>query len=224
MNKTAILAIALLTLPALAQDQHVSLVFDQTKHNDTSLSTGGPAIDLSTDNSTGFGIRYGFTAAHFGPTALEFEATYRPRGNEKYLKENGMEVSYANSGGFEEVKMSEEYLAAGVGLKWTQVVDFGFILEVRQESMNLHLTEAGTSYTGRSATTRPWLRLHAGYTFPVQAAIKPFVNLGYDFALAKKTTSTSDISGPLVNSFAGDILARTVLPKSQLELEVGIRF
>lgn len=224
MKKTVIITLALLALPAFAQDQHVGLVFDQTKHNDTSLNTGGPTTNLSTDNSTGFGIRYGFTAAHFGPTALEFEATYRPRGNEKYLKENGMEVSYANSGGFEEIKMSEEYLAAGVGLKWTQVVDFGFILEVRQESMNLHLTESGSSYTARTATTRPWLRVHAGYTFPVQAPIKPFVNLGYDFALAKKTTSNSDVSGPFISSFAGDIISRTVLPKSQLELEVGIRF
>jgi len=224
MNKAAIFAITLLALPAMAQDQHVSLVFDQTKHNDTSISTGGPAQDLSTSNTTGFGLRYGFTAAHFGPTALEFEATYRPRGNEKYLAVNGMDVSYANTGGFEEVKMSEEYLAAGMGLKWTQVVDFGFILEVRQESMNLKISESGASYTGRSATTRPWLRLHAGYTFPVQAAVKPFVNLGYDFALAKKTTSSADVSGPFTSAFGGDILARTVLPKSQLELEVGIRF
>lgn len=224
MKKTALLTLALMALPAMAQDQHVSLVFDQTKHNDSSLTTGGPAVDLSTSNTTGFGIRYGFTAARFGATALEFEATYRPRGNEKYLEENGMEVSPANTGGLEGIKMSEEYLAAGLGLKWTQVVDFGFILEARQESMNLHLEESGASYTGRSSTTRPWLRLHAGYTFPVQAAIKPFVNLGYDFALAKKTTSNADVSGPLTTSFAGDILARTVLPKSQIELEVGIRF
>lgn len=224
MKKAAYFALMLLAIPAMAQEQHVSLVFDQTKHNDTSLATGGPAIDLSTSNTTGFGIRYGITAAHFGATALDFEATYRPRGNEKYLKENGEEISYANTSGFEEVKMSEEYLAAGLGLKWTQVVDFGFILEVRQESMNLHFSQSGSSYTGRSSTTRPWLRVHAGYTFPVQAAIKPFVNLGYDFALAKKTTSSADISGPFTSVFGGDILARTVLPKSQLELEVGIRF
>lgn len=224
MKKTIIASAALLALPALAQGQRASLVFDQTKHQDTSLNTGGPAFDLSTDNTTGLGLRYGFTAAHFGPTALEFEATYRPRGNEKYFKQNGMEISYANTGGFEEIKVSEEYLAAGVGLSWTQVVDFGFILEVRQESMDFKVAQAGASYTGRTATTRPWLRLHAGYTFPVQASLKPFVALGYDLALSKRQTTSEEVSSPLVSSFGGDLLARTVLPKSQIELQAGIRF
>ncbi|HET8715093.1 MAG TPA: hypothetical protein VFM16_04675 [Holophagaceae bacterium] len=224
MKKAILAPLALLALPAFAQSQRVALVFDQTKHQDTTLSTGGPATTLSTDNTTGLGIRYGFTAAHFGPTALEFEATYRPRGNEKFLKEDGMEVSYANTGGFQEIQMSEEYLAAGVGLSWTQVVDFGFILEVRQESMDLKLSEAGMSYTSRTATTRPWLRLHAGYTFPVSMPVKPFVSLGYDLALSKRQPSSGELTSPIVSSFAGDILSRTVLPKSQIELQAGIRF
>lgn len=224
MKKSILAPLALLALPAFAQSQHVALVFDQTKHEDTTLNTGGPATNLSTDNTTGFGIRYGFTAAHFGPTALEFEATYRPRGNEKYLQANGMEISYANTGGFDEIKMSEEYLAAGVGLSWTQVVDFGFILEVRQESMDFSLSEAGMTYTSRTATTRPWLRLHAGYTFQVSAPVKPFVSLGYDLALSKRQTTNEEISSPLVSAFEGDLLSRAVLPKSQIELQAGIRF
>ena len=224
MKKAILAPLALLALPAFAQSQHVALVFDQTKHQDTSLNTGGPAFDLSTDNTTGLGLRYGFTAAHFGPTALEFEATYRPRGTEKYFKQNGMELSYANTGGFEEIKMSEEYLAAGLGLSWTQVVDFGFILEVRQESMDLKLTEAGMSYTSRTATTRPWLRLHAGYTFPVSMPVKPFVSLGYDLALSKRQTTSEEVASSLVSSFGGDLISRTVLPKSQIELQAGIRF
>lgn len=224
MKKAILAPLALLALPAFAQSQHVALVFDQTKHQDTTLNTGGPATSLSMDNTTGFGIRYGFTAAHFGPTALEFEATYRPRGNEKYLKQDGMDISYANTGGFEEIKMSEEYLAAGVGLSWTQVVDFGFILEVRQESMDLKLTEAGMSYTSRTATTRPWLRLHAGYTFPVSMPVKPFVSLGYDLALSKRQTTSEEVASSLVSSFGGDLISRTVLPKSQIELQAGIRF
>ncbi|HTL97854.1 MAG TPA: hypothetical protein VL181_03515 [Holophagaceae bacterium] len=229
MNKTTILSLALLALPAFAQEQHVSLIFDQTKHEDTTFSSGGSSATVSVDKTTAVGLRYGIAAAHFWNGALDVEGTIRPRSNEKYFKINGVEESPANAGG-SSIKMSDEYLSLGVGMRWTQVVDFGFMLEDRQEASILALdTGAGFSYTQRASVNRPWLRLHAGYTFPIEAAVKPFVNIGYGFALAKKGTDTAGLNaingaGSTGQEAAIDFLSRSVLPKSELSIEAGIRF
>jgi len=215
MKKTIILSAALLALPAMAQ-QSASLIFDQVTHNDTTLGAG---FDLSTDKTTGFGVRYGFDATHLGATTLTFEATYRPRGSEKDIKQNGVSAS----SGTTSIKMSEEYLGVGIGARWTQVVDFGATLELRQESMDLDYTTSGSSSTARTATTRPWLGVNVGYTFQA-APVKPFVALSYRFALAKKTSNNSDLAGPLAMLSQADIISRAVLPKSELQLEAGIRF
>ena len=215
MKKTIILSAALLALPAMAQ-QSASLVFNQVTHNDTTLGAG---FDLSTDKTTGFGVRYGFDVAHIGVTTLAFETTYRPRSSGKDLKANGTPIS----GSGNSVKMSEEYLAVGLGARWTQVVDFGATLELRQESMDLDYTNSGSSSSARSATTRPWLGVNVGYTFQA-APVKPFVALSYRFALAKKTSNNSDLTGPLAMLSQADIISRAVLPKSELQLEAGIRF
>ena len=159
MKKTIILSAALMALPAMAQ-QSASILFDQVKHNETTLTLGSPAT-LSTDNTTGFGLRCGFDVAHFGVTPLAFETTYRPRDSEKDLKANGSPISGSGTS----IKMSEEYLAVGLGARWTKVVDFGATWELRQESMDLDYTFSGNSATARIATTRPWLGASVGYTF-----------------------------------------------------------
>lgn len=229
MKKAIIISAALLALPALAQDHRVSLVFDQTTHEETTFSTGGPATTLSTDKTTAIGLRYGSTVAHFWNGTLEFEGTIRPRSNDKYLKTNGVEVSPANTGG-PSIKMSDEYLGLGVGMRWTQVVDYGFMLEARHEASNLTLEDPSQnfSYTQRTSVTRPWLSLHVGYTFPVQAPVKPFVNLAYGFALAKKGTDNGQLQGLSSSSYSQnfviDFYSRSVLPKSEIALEAGIRF
>lgn len=218
VKKAIILSAALMALPAMAQ-QSASLVFDQVKHNDTTLNSGGSDFNLSTDNTTGFGLRYGFDVAHFGVTTLTFEATYRPRGNEKDIKQNGAAIGGSGTS----IKMSEEYLAAGIGARWTHVVDFGATLELRQESMDLGYTTGGSTATARTATTRPWLGANVGYTFQIAAPVKPFVGLSYRFALAKKTANNSDL-GLLAMLSQADVISRAVLPKSELQLEAGIRF
>lgn len=213
MKKAIILSAALMALPAMAQ-QSASIIFDQVKHNETTLNLGSP-VALSMDSTTGFGLRYGFDVAHIGVTTLAFEATYRLRGSEKDLKANGAPIT----GGGNSLKMSEEYLAAGIGARWTQVVDFGATLELRQESMDFAFTNAGTTATSRTATTRPWLGVNVGYTFQM-APVKPFVGLSYRFALAKKTPNDGDLN-PITEA---DALSRAVLPKSELQIEAGIRF
>jgi hypothetical protein len=229
MKKTAILAVTMLALPAMAQEQRVSLVFDQTKHEDTTFTVGSSSANLSLDKTTAIGLRYGITAAHFGNGALEFEGTIRPRSNEKYLKVNGMEESPANTGG-QSIKLSDEYIGLGVGMRWTQVVDFGFMLEARQEATDFKLDQGnGFVYTQRVSTARPWLRLQAGYTFPVRASVKPFVSVAYGFALAKKGTDQGQYdglsaAGSSSQLFVIDFYSRSLLPKSELAIEAGIRF
>jgi hypothetical protein len=229
MKKAAIFTLAMLALPAMAQDQRVSLVFDQTKHEDTTFNSGGSSATLSLDKTTAVGLRYGIAAAHFWNGALEFEGTFRPRSNDKYLKLNGMEESPANTGG-QSIKLSDEYIGIGVGMRWTQVVDFGFMLEGRQEATDFALDNgAGFSYTQRVSVARPWLRLHAGYTFPIQAPVKPFVNIAYGFAMAKKGTDDAQLqglngAGSYAQNFVVDFYSRSVLPKSELSIEAGIRF
>lgn len=229
MKKAALLTLTLLAVPASAQEQRVSLIFDQTTHEDTTFTSSGPSATVSVDKTTAIGLRYGITAAHFWNGSLEFEGTIRPRSNEKYFKINGVEESPANSGGGS-IKVSDEYLALGVGMSWTQVVDFGFMLEDRMEANDFYLDSGtGFSATQRTSVNRPWLRLHAGYTFQIQAPVKPFVNIAYGFALAKKGTDTAGLqainaSGTTGQEFAVDFLSRSVLPKSDLQIEVGIRF
>ncbi|HXC16621.1 MAG TPA: hypothetical protein VNV60_04190 [Holophagaceae bacterium] len=224
MKKAAILALTMLALPAMAQDQRVSLVFDQTKHEDTTFSSGGSSQNLSLDNTTAIGLRYGITAGHFWNGALDIEGTIRPRSNEKDLKVNGVVAS----SGTQSIKLSDEYLSLGVGMHWTQVVDFGFMLEARQESMDFKLEDNGFSDTQRSSVTRPWLRAQVGYTFPTQSSVKPFVNIAYGFALAKKGTSTAELLGLSASTYSQnfviDFYSRSVLPKSEISLEAGIRF
>lgn len=228
MKKTIIASAALLALPALAQGQRASLVFTQTKHEETTLSAGGPPTTLAMDNTTGLGLRYGITAAQFWQGSLEVEGTLRPRSNEKYLKVNGMELSPANTGG-QSIKLSDEYLALGVGMRWTKVVDFGFMLEARQEAMTFTIADGtGFEHSQRNSVLRPWLRGHVGYTFQISAPVKPFVNLGYGFSLAKKGVTDAEIQGLGASGYSSDFIidvySRSVLPKSELSFEAGIRF
>jgi len=225
VKKAAILALTMLALPAMAQDQRVSLVFDQTKHEDTTFTTGGSSANLSVDKTTAIGIRYGIAAAHFWNGALEFEGTIRPRSGEKDLKLNGTSASSST----QSLQISDEYAALGVGMRWAQVVDFGFMFEDRQEFTDFHLKDnTGFDYTQRTGVNRLWLRANVGYTFQIQAPVKPFVNFSYGFALGKKGTDTGQLQALSASSYSQnfviDFYSRSVLPKSDLQFEAGIRF
>jgi hypothetical protein len=117
------------------------------------------------------------------------------------------------------IQYRHEYMGLGLSMAWTKVVDFGVALEVRHEGNALRLEGSGAGVEIGSDVTRPWLSLRGGYTFPV-ASTKLFVGVEYNLPLAKKELDITPAMGP----FSEFIIAQDLNPKSQISLNLGVRF
>lgn len=210
MNKHCLAMIALSGVALAAQDRAVSLLYTLSTPKDYSLP--GTSSKLETDTYKGLGLRYSQTVGHaFNGARLDFEGTWKLRTSGSDLKQNGVNVNSATT----TYAMRQESLGLGLSATWTRVVDFGAVLDLRQDNTSLQLkANTGEQVDFDQSTVRPWLGLRVGYTFAAKD-LKPSFGLEYGIPLAKKE------GGDLAVTYD---LGRKLRPKSELTLSAGLRF
>jgi hypothetical protein len=107
-------------------------------------------------------------------------------------------------------------MGLGLAATWTRVVDYGVVLDLRQDNTSFQVKGSGLG--GQvdldQSVVRPWLGVRVGYTFAANA-VKPFIGLEYGIPLAKHD------GGDLSTEFD---LSRKLRPKSELSITAGLRF
>lgn len=203
------LTLALVALPALAQDRTATIFFDKAPGENGTITLGGSTVDtLKPKDFSGLGLKFGMNVAKFGPATLEFNASYRFKSKE----------DLAIDGAYSGYQYEWGYVSAGADVNFTKVVDFGAGLDLRSQTDALILT-AGSS-TQKYGLTRvsPWLRAHVGYTFDT-GAVKPFVALEGAWDLGNDTSYDATGSSLDISKAYG-----VGLPKKEYSLQAGIRF
>lgn len=208
------LALAVLALPAMAQDRSVSLFFDKAPGVDGTITEFGTDTHLKPNDFTGLGIKFGAAVAKWGPATLEFNASYRFKSKEQ------LTLTPTSSGNTFQYEWS--YISAGADVNFTRLVDFGGGLDLRAQQSTF--IQSSSFFTGKTGVNHmsPWLRLHAGYTFNTMP-VKPFVALEGAWDLSPNDSHyTATLTG---GSTVDDNKAYGVAsPKSEYSLQMGLRF
>lgn len=205
------ITLAVLAIPALAQERSFALFYDRAPGETGTITTGGPSQTLEPDDFSGLGFKFGVNVAKWGPAILEFNASYRHKS-----KEN---VTVTPGGGGVTYQYEWSYVSAGVDVNFIQVVDFGAGLDLRAQQDSFIFNSGSTTQKIGITRMSPWIRAHVGYTFDT-TPVKPFVALEGAWDL-RNDTSYDASSGPPsdLSKYYG-----VGLPKKEYSLQVGLRF
>lgn len=212
----------LLVLPLTAQQPFtVGLSYDSAKPK----SQYAYDNQLDADSNSNFGLHFSYAPWIFKGADLGFTAAVRFKKtsdlNGSYLVFDPYPVSHQVPQYF---KMDYTYSYEAIGLRclWHKPFDFGFGLQGRFEKVTMRTRdEDRESWTGD--VVRPWLEAQIGYTFETPS-VKPFVALVAALPLTstdKPTTYANDDAGIRANQ---ERLAKSMAPKFDLALHVGLRF
>lgn len=210
MKQNLLALIALSGLALSAQDRAVTLLYTMAKPSDYTRSS--TATHVETDTFKGLGLRYSQAAGQAFGARLALEATWKLRNKGGDLKVDGVPYSTPST----TLEIRHESLGAGLSFTWTKAVDFGFALDLRNESTSLHVKDnaSGAQYDLDQTVVRPWLGLRVGYTVPT-GAVKPTFGLEYGLPLTKRE------GGEMLGL---EDVTRKLRPKNELSLTAGIRF
>lgn len=211
--KTRLLPVLLaaLALPALAQDRSFAIFYDKAPGQTGTITSGGPATTLKSDDFSGIGLKFGVNVAKWGPATLEFNASYRPKSSET------LTITPTSPG--QTAKYDWGYVSAGADVNFTQVVDFGAGLDLRAQQDLLTLTFGSTTQKIGITHMSPWFRAHVGYTFQT-TPMKPFIALEGAWDLSSNDSSYSTNGATIdINKAYG-----SAIPKTEYALQVGLRF
>lgn len=209
MKKNLLALVALSGLALSAQEHGVSVLYTLSKPSD--FNDQATIGHIETDTYKGLGLRYSQTVGKaFGGARVDFEGTWKLRTSGSDLKVDGVNPNTAST----TYTLHQESMGLGLAATWTQVVDFGVALDIRQDNTLFKMkANTGQQVLFGSAVVRPWLGLRVGYTVPT-GSVKPTFGLEYGLPLSKQEggfTSEADIPSHL-------------RPKNELSLTAGIRF
>jgi hypothetical protein len=198
MKKLA-LALAVVSLPACAQDYELGVFLGQnTYRSQTILGT-----EFKPETKSVAAGRVGFSLVDLGPALFQFTLGYQPK------VKTVMEVNGANTG----LDYGQQYWSAGLMFNFKAFVAVGAGVEYRGEKLSLE----GPGVNQSTTYGRPWARVNVGFSFP-SPFVKPFV--GVEAAAPLNSTSVTDaeyITDP-------DKALKAHAPNFQVGVYGGIRF
>jgi hypothetical protein len=218
MNKVALLLSLLVAVPAAAQSFSAAVSYGQLQSQAQAYAATPNGVGAQTFQEFGaetlgaFGAQLSWAAVSFGPLAIELTAAYQVPATKNltsttWVALNGVPATFGATA--TSAQLRESYAAVGARLAGHLLIDWGVGVEARSESLRL-VSDPGTLST---TLTRPWVEGAVGFTIP-SPVIKPFVAVTWALALSK-VTNDGGYDTKLVQSMA---------PKSELALQVGIRF
>lgn len=198
MKKLA-LALAIVSLPACAQDVEVGVFLGQNTYKSrTVLGT-----EFKPETKTVAAARLGFALVDLGPALFQFTVGYQPKAKTP-LDVNGAASS---------TDYGHQYWSAGLMFNFKAFVAVGAGVEYRGEKLSFE------GPGGNQSTTygRPWARVNVGFSFPTPL-VKPFV--GVEAAAPLSSVSVSDTEY-LTDT---DKALKAHAPNFQVGVYGGIRF
>lgn len=229
-----LLPLALLaTLPASAGDRfEVGLSVDRQTGTRQGQSysgnfPGGPGGSSSymqdPDTNTGLGVFGGLNVFKLGHAQFQVQANYRLKAQSNIrlrydISTDTISIHEWADGG----KYGVEYLALGGQFRWQAPFELGIGAELRSEKLSLEPPTAGFP-TSRATYTRPWLTGQARYVFHTSQDWAPFIGL----QMAIPLTKTNGVEGQAAggeNGTLSDSYLRSLAPKFQVSLRVGVQF
>nr|WP_320132509.1 hypothetical protein [uncultured Holophaga sp.] len=209
-KSTLISLVAVAAIPAMAQNQSLSILVPHVYTQDYNL---GGSADLATGNPTDLGLRYAHTLTtlpKLGGARIDFEATVVNACSKPAVTIMGEKLG----------TYTYEYMALGASSTWTRVLDFGFAAELRHETSSTQVSASPVSMKASTTRYRPWATARVGYTCPRASAIRPFIALEYSLPII--TTGSRNITNEyqLYSLMYGGLQG----PKAQLTFTLGGRF
>ena len=197
--KTLALALAVVTLPACAQDFEVGVFLGQNTYKpQTILGT-----EFKPETKSVVAARLGFSIVDLGPALFQFTVGYQPK------VKTGFDANGVNTG----YDYGDQYWSAGLMFNFKSFVAVGAGIEYRGEKLSME----GPGLNQSTTYGRPWARVNVGFSFPTPF-VKPFV--GVEAATPLSTTSVTDaeyLSNP-------DTALKSHAPNFQVGVYGGIRF
>ena len=204
----ALLLALVLASPAAAQERFsAALTYDQQSPRSQSYDP----ITFSPASNRGFGLAFAWRGWKLGLADLDLTAALRLKAT------SNLDVAGGRVG-----KFASEHLALGAQAVWHPGVDLGLGLQARFEKQALEPDGEGETWSARQ--TRPWLTGMIGHTFRTAGRVQPFLAL----AAALPLTSTSKPTGAATTDAEAranqETLVKSLAPKFEVGLEVGVRF
>ncbi|MFN8011662.1 MAG: hypothetical protein U0P81_09675 [Holophagaceae bacterium] len=195
-------------LPAVAQERFsAALSYDSQSPRSQSYDP----ITFSPAANRGFGLAFAWKARALGSADLDLTAALR------FKAKSDLDVAGERAG-----KFASEHVALGAQVVWHPGVDLGLGLQVRFEKQALVPLEEGDTWSARQ--TRPWLTASLGHAFAGSGSVKPFVAL----VAALPLTSTGKPTGAAASDAEAQAnqerLVKSLAPKFEIGLQVGLKF
>jgi hypothetical protein len=195
-------------LPAAAQDRtSLALTYDSQSPRAQSYDP----LTFSASQNRGLGLAFAWTGWSFSGTDLDLTATLR------FKAKSDLEV-YGEKVG----KFASEHVALGAQATWRRRVDLGLGLQVRFEKQALVPEGEGDTWSARQ--TRPWLTASLGHTFAKAGSVRPFVALTAALPLTSTSKPTGAAQSEAEATANQEKLVRSMAPKFEVGLHVGLRF
>ena len=198
MKKLA-LALAIVSLPACAQDYEVGVFLGQNTYKaQTILGT-----ELKPETKSVAAARFGYALVDLGPALFQVTVGYQPK----------VKTPVDADGAATPVDYGHEYWSAGLMFNFKAFVAVGAGVEYRSEKLSFE-APGGT----QTATYgRPWARVNVGLSFPTPF-VKPFVGVEASAPLASTSVTDAEyLSDP-------DKALKSHAPSFQVGVYGGIRF